>query len=214
MKPRARVIVFLDYQNVYEDFRRAFCSGTLRSTDGQFDPVRLATILVDRGPDFEEWQLHGVRAYLGRPAPDRDGRGAAAHDRQTQRWRDDGVTVRARSLQYLPGQPPRQKGVDVELAVDVVRLAVQGAFEIGVVASTDTDLVPAIEAVDDFRGDARFPRLCTVSYTGMAKKLQMPDGTRRQPFVFRLKRDDYRVAHDPTVYVEPRSPGDRKVSDG
>jgi uncharacterized LabA/DUF88 family protein len=214
VKPRARVIVFIDYQNVYEDFRRAFCSGALQPTDGQFDPLELARVLVARGPEFEAWELHEVRVYLGRPAPDRDGRSAAAHDRQTQVWRDDGVVVRARALQYLPAQRPRQKGVDVELAVDVVRLAVQGAYEVGIIASTDTDLVPAIEAVDVFRSDKRFPRICTVSYTGMAKKLQIPDGSRRQPFVFRLKHDDYRTTHDSTVYVEPRTPGERRMSDG
>lgn len=214
MKPKARVVVFIDYQNVYEDFRRAFCSGALQPTDGQFHPGGLASRLATRGPDFEDWELHGGRVYLGRPAPDRDRRSAAAHDRQTQAWRDAGVVVRARALQYLPDQRPRQKGVDVELAVDVVRLAVQDAFEVGIVVSTDTDLVPAIEAVDDFRGDRRFPRICTVSYTGMAKKLQIPDGTRRQPFVFRMRRDDYRATHDSTVYVERRAPREREISDG
>lgn len=214
MKPRCRVVVFIDYQNVYEDFRRAFVSGALQSTDGQFHPSRLADLLVAKGPDFEDWDLHGTRVYLGRPSPDRDGRGAAAHDRQTQAWRDAGVIVRARALQYLPAQRPRQKGVDVELAVDVVRMAVQREYEIGIIVSTDTDLVPAVETVDELRGDERWPRLCTVSFTGMAKKLQVPDGSRRQPFVFRLRRDDYRAVHDSTVYVEPRIPGERGVTSG
>lgn len=214
-----RVVAFIDYQNVYEDFRRAFVKGTLRSTDGQFEPELLARTIATRGPEFETWQLVETRVYLGRPAPDRDPRGAGAHDRQTQRWRDQGVVVRPRALQYLPNQRPRQKGVDVELAVDVVRLAVQGAYEIGLLLSTDTDLLPAIEAVDQFRGSAKHPRLCAVSYTGLAKKLQLSDPAARQPFVFRLRRDEYRAVHDPRVYVEPQ-PGaadpidERPVSDG
>lgn len=57
------------------------------------------------------------------------------------------VTVIDRPLQYLPHEPPRQKGIDVELAVDVVTLAVDGGYDCAVVASTDTDILPSIEYV-------------------------------------------------------------------
>lgn len=109
--------------------------------------------------------------------------------------------VRPRPLQYLPGQKPRQKGVDVELAVDVVRLAVEDAYDIGIVVSTDTDLLPAVEAVDRFRAKERVPRLCTVGYTGLPKKLQLSEPGARQPFVFRINRATYLAVHDSTVYV-------------
>lgn len=203
-------MAFVDYQNVYEDFRRAFARGTLRPTDGQFDPRILAEHLVGRGPDFEDWHLAETRVCIGKPANDRDPKGAGAHDRQTQRWRDEGVVVRPRPLQYLPGQRPRQKGVDVDLAVDVVRLAVAGAYETGLVVSTDTDLLPALEAVDQLRGSKRFPRLCAVSYSGLSKQLQLPDPAVRQPYVFRLHRADYELVHDPRVYVEPEP----RIEDG
>lgn len=68
--PLARVVVFIDYMNVYEDFRRAFCTGTLLPTHGQFDPVTLARLVASKGPDHEEWRLSGVRVYSGRHTPD------------------------------------------------------------------------------------------------------------------------------------------------
>lgn len=43
----------------------------------------------------------------------------------------------------------QEKGIDVQLAVDLVRGYVADEFDIGIVASTDTDLLPAIEAVLD-----------------------------------------------------------------
>jgi hypothetical protein len=199
-----RVVVFIDYQNVYEDFRRAFCSGQLLPTHGQFNPDALAQKLVDRGPANERWILSETRVYLGRPSPDRDARGAGAHDRQTQLWRDRGVIVRPRPLQYLPGQRPRQKGVDVELAVDVVRMAVEKRYDIGIVASTDTDMLPAVEAVDRLRGAERLPRLCVVAYAGLPKSLQLPDHGARQPYVMRVRRIEYNDVRDGTVYVERR----------
>lgn len=199
--PICRVVVFIDYRNVYEDFRRAFITGTILPTHGQFRPVDLAALLAQRGPDFETWQLAETRVYTGRPSSSRDPRSAGAADRQIQIWRDAGAVVMPRPLQYLPGQQPRQKGVDVELAVDVVSMAHEKKYEIGVIASTDTDLVPAIEAVQRHRGKARTPRICVVSYEGLPKRLQLPDTRESQPYFFKLTHADYLSVHDPTVYV-------------
>lgn len=58
--------------------------------------------------------------------------------------------VLTRALRYprdWPDQMPQEKGIDVQLAVDVVRGYALDEFDIAVIASTDTDLVPALEAV-------------------------------------------------------------------
>jgi len=204
--PQARVIVFVDYMNVYEDFRRAFCSGTLLPTDGQFDPVAFGKLLAERGPNHEEWRLSEVRVYVGQPIHAHNTRAATAHDRQSAVWRNAGVVVLARPLQYLPGGVVRQKGIDVALAVDVVSLAHERKYEIAIIASTDTDLVPAIEAVQRFRGFERFPRVCVVSYDGLGKRLQLPDTRANQPYAFRMSKDDYAAVRDRTVYVDPKPP--------
>jgi len=55
-----------------------------------------------------------------------------------------------RPIRYPPDWPTsraQEKGVDVALAVDLVVMAVQEKFDVGVVASTDTDLRPALEFV-------------------------------------------------------------------
>lgn len=43
----------------------------------------------------------------------------------------------------------QEKGVDVYLATDLIRMAFQGLYDYGVVISGDTDLVPAIQAAKD-----------------------------------------------------------------
>jgi hypothetical protein len=41
-----------------------------------------------------------------------------------------------------------EKGVDTAIATDMIRLAWEGAYEIGVLASSDADLVPAVRFLD------------------------------------------------------------------
>jgi hypothetical protein len=52
----------------------------------------------------------------------------------------------------LPGEKPREKGIDVALAIDFVRLAIEDKYDVGILVSGDTDLKPALEAVWDYRG--------------------------------------------------------------
>lgn len=137
MRKRAcRVVVFIDGQNVHNDFRRAFLDAKSSSRLGAFYPRALGELIVSRGPDFEHWALQEVRTYVGSPVAEHESIAAAAHDRQTQAWQAQGVNPRKRPLLYpagWPAQRARQKGVDVELAVDVVRMAMAHEYEIGVI---------------------------------------------------------------------------------
>lgn len=40
------------------------------------------------------------------------------------------------------------------LAIDFVRLAIEDAYDVGILVSSDTDLKPALEAVWDYNGAA------------------------------------------------------------
>jgi hypothetical protein len=59
------VVVFLDYQNVYNGAREAFELRDRPSRYGQIDPLLLAQLIVARHP--EEGHLAAVRVYRGRP---------------------------------------------------------------------------------------------------------------------------------------------------
>ena len=144
---KQRVVVFLDWQNVYRRGRAAFGLDPQPHTFGQVDPLALAHRICGMKPDRE---LAGVRIYRGLPKPGDDPKGYAANRRQTSAWmaRDNARThVFLRPLQYLPGLDPREKGIDVQLAIDFVMMAILDEYDVGVMFSVDTDLNPALEAV-------------------------------------------------------------------
>jgi uncharacterized LabA/DUF88 family protein len=150
----ARVVVFLDWQNVYKGAREAFCTLRAPHWQGQVDPVALAQHLAGDSP-FDR-QLHQVRIYRGQPDGKLDPRGYAASRRQHATWqRSPLVALVTRPLRYPQGWPgqsrigerPQEKGIDVALSVDFVVMAVRGEFEVGILMSTDTDMKPALEAV-------------------------------------------------------------------
>ena len=74
------------------------------------------------------------------------------------------MTVITRDLRYPPDWPRRpaqEKGIDVALAVDFVMMAARGEYDVGILFSSDTDLVPALEAVIALRPDD--PPACEVA---------------------------------------------------
>jgi uncharacterized LabA/DUF88 family protein len=149
-----RVVVILDWQNIYNGAREAFCAYRAPHWEGQVDPLALGQRIAADSP-FDR-QLHQVRVYRGQPDATRDPKGYAANSRQVASWRRSPlVDVTMRTLRYphgwptshQPGERPQEKGIDVALAIDFVSMAVAGEFEVGVLMSTDTDLKPALEAV-------------------------------------------------------------------
>ncbi len=148
-----RVVVFLDWQNVYNGAREAFCMPGVPHWEGQVDPVGLAQHLADDSP-FSR-QLHQVRIYRGQPDGKLDPRGYSASRRQHAAWqRSPLVTLITRPLRYPQGWParrigerPQEKGIDVALALDFALMAVRGEYDVGILMSTDTDMKPALEVV-------------------------------------------------------------------
>ena len=150
----ARVVVFLDWQNVYRGAREAFCTWNAPHWEGQVDPLALAQHLADDSP--YDRQLHQVRIYRGQPVNKHDPQGYAASRRQHAVWtRSPLVELVTRSLAYPPGWPnrtggrerPEEKGIDVALALDFALMGIHKDYDVGILMSSDTDLKPALEAV-------------------------------------------------------------------
>ena len=114
---------------------------------------------------------------------------------------DRGAKVLTRTLRYprdWPDDPAREKGVDAALAIDFVALALDRKYDVGVIFSTDTDLVPALEFVR-----TRLSSRCHVATA--ARKGHSP----RKPFVVQgrpvwchhLDRQDYEAVADYSNYA-------------
>lgn len=192
-----RLFAFIDAQNMYRGARRAFFAADAPSRFGQFHPGALGQLIAARRTDGRgDRTLAGVRIYTGRPDAAMDPKGNAANTRQCQAWEAEGVEVTTRNLQYLQGRRPTEKGIDVAIAIDLLRLARSGIFDVAVLCSADTDLLPAIDAVVEEAG-------LIVEVAGWRNG---PYGQRiaaggRDLFCHWLYRDNYDLVRDDTDYT-------------
>jgi uncharacterized LabA/DUF88 family protein len=198
-----RVWVFIDAQNLYRDARDAFHAHTAPSSFGQVDPRRFGLLLAARSSarDPRPRRLEEVRIYTGTPSSSKEPKTSAAHMRQRQAWERQGVKVLARPLRYPKGWPSQkavEKGVDVALAVDMVFNAARRRYDVGIVASTDTDLLPALEAVSELRSAQGQPQVEVTCWSPLAKRLRLHS----YPLLcHRLDRRDYESVRDQRNYT-------------
>jgi uncharacterized LabA/DUF88 family protein len=146
-KPAAklRTVVFIDGQNMYKGAREAFGWTQKKGHYGNFRPLALGRLLTKDS----KRELRQVRLYQGLPDPHRDKLGNAITQRRLASWKADDpslVEIVTRAMKYPPPEG-REKGIDVRLAIDLVSLAADNVYDLAVLASADTDLLPAIEFV-------------------------------------------------------------------
>ncbi len=190
-----RVLVFLDGQNVYKGARDSFFASQGHFTNGQIDPHALAQLLVQRNRGR---QLKQVRVYTGQPDSSKQPKGYSASRKQFRAWRSRGVEVISRPLRYpaaFPHQKPEEKGIDVQLAIDFVGMALDDAYDVAILFSSDTDLLPALNFVIDRLPDKR---LEVAAWSGR-KRLS---SSKRNLWCHFLDRNDYNLVSDPTNYTQ------------
>ncbi|MCY3806306.1 MAG: NYN domain-containing protein [bacterium] len=156
-----RIAVFLDYQNAYHGAREVFGDpSTDPPTMGHVNPLRLGLLLTQLGAEGDpNRELTAVTVYRGRPGAKSHRNLQSAFDRQVTAWQQMPlVTVRSRPLRYQPiawsqGAPSewrgQEKGIDVLMAIDIALGARDDRYDVAVIVSADTDLVPAIEVALD-----------------------------------------------------------------
>lgn len=201
-----RTWVFIDGQNCYHDARRAFYQEEDPRLCGQIDPMALGTLLVEKGTanDGRERSLERVTIYKGMPSSKHDSRSYGAYRRQKSVWIGRGTRVVDRPIRYpedYPKTPAVEKGVDVALAVDLVYNGLRRFYDLAIVFSTDTDLVPALEAMCELRRAWGEPRLEVATWAPTRKRLRV-DGS---PFwCHQLAQADYERVRDQTDYTAPK----------
>lgn len=175
-----RVAVFLDYENVHRTGHQLFASIGRPKYETVVDPVRIAETIVAKRRTGGE--LTSIRVFRGRPVPEFQAKPASANDIQAAAWLEDPrVQLKRRDLKYdfdanRNWIAAREKGIDVALAISLVEGALRSEFDVAVIFSCDTDLLPAVELA--FRGtEAHVEIAC---WTG-AKPLWFPEGMRLSP---------------------------------
>lgn len=145
-----RTIAFFDGQNLFHGAKEAF-----GYTFPNYDPVALASaVCVGRG-----WQLDAVRFYTGVPET-RDypiwnafwnaklavlGTREVITFSRPLRYQNKIVTLpMGGQYSYLAGH---EKGIDIRIALDVIRLALSGDFDVALLFSQDQDFSEVADEV-------------------------------------------------------------------
>jgi hypothetical protein len=183
-----RTSVIVDYQNVHLTAKDVF-DPQGHEHDSLIHPMQFAKrALMERNARQRDGYPH---AELGRVIVFRGLHHADHHWEQHRRcqdqatqWRADGAEVHLRDLKYqyerdaggrplidvhgkkVPKGRPKEKGIDVLCALACVREAALADVDLVILASRDTDLIPALDEVSDFHSaePQRYSRIETVSW--------------------------------------------------
>lgn len=153
----ARVELFVDYQNVHLTIGEVFAPPGTPPHTTLVHPGRFGDALMAcRAAKGRYGTLEEIHVYRGQPSAQHEPAANAWNKAQAAEWsRDARVRVHSRPLRYprsWPAQKAREKGVDVMLAIGFVRAAIERRADVLVLASRDTDLIPAIETAIDLGG--------------------------------------------------------------
>lgn len=167
-----RTSVVIDYQNVHLTGHGLFRSTRqLPRHETLVHPLAFAQHLIRvrnqaQREGMAQAVLGRVLVFRGEPSPEHDPLGYARNQAQKAEWeRDRRVSVTLRALKYeyqrdATGRPatdvwgrkvpigaPREKGVDVLCALATVREAQDASTDLVILASSDSDLSPALDEV-------------------------------------------------------------------
>ena len=153
-----RAVVFIDGQNLFYAAKDAF-----GHTFPNYDVLALSQrICADQG-----WTLAQTRFYTGVPDAADDTFWNHFWTHKLAQMGRTGVHVFWRPLRYrnqtvrLPGGVThtvlvaQEKGIDVRLALDVVRLGADKHYDVGLILSQDQDLTEAVEDVKQLAAEQR-----------------------------------------------------------
>ena len=158
--------MIIDYQNIHITGAQLFNSGG-RIHDSLIDPLRFSSELISKRnslqePDRTLATLTKILVFRGLPSPIEDPKPYARSLAQRSHWeRDRRVQVTHRPLKYYYKrdtmgnkildaagraeiEKKEEKGIDVLCALAVVREARDENINLVIVASQDTDLIPAL----------------------------------------------------------------------
>jgi len=143
-----RAFVFIDGGNFYLKLK-----DLTSRLDGKY------SLLDFNFRKFAEWlaqpnELIGVRYYLGvvrrRKNDSKSEELYANQQRLFRRLQKQNISITLGQLIRHPDKTYHEKGVDVRLAVEMIRFARENKYDIAYLVSSDTDLVAAVEEVQAF----------------------------------------------------------------
>lgn len=195
----------MDGQNLFHSAREAF-----GYRFPNYDAVALARAACEGRP----WTLSQVRFYTGVPNPTDNAFWYHFWTAKCAAMGRQGVVVYTRRLRYhnrsvtLPDGTEHtillgeEKGIDVRIAVDVIRLAHRQAYDVGIVFSQDQDLAEVAREIQVIAREQR-------RWINLASAFPVGPGSRNQRGVngtdwIKIERGTYDQCLDPADYRHRR----------
>lgn len=159
------VAVVMDYQNVHMTGADVFRPNQPRE-NSLISPYKFGLQLIAAKKESlgEDFKLSRVEVFRGLPRPDDPSGGYRRNNTQKDAWEREGegiVSVTLRPLKYRfevangvkspIWESAVEKGVDVLCALALCRLARCGQYDVVVLASRDSDLIPALDEAASYR---------------------------------------------------------------
>ncbi len=147
-----KLAVIMDYQNIHLTAHGLFAPYGTPVHDVLIHPLHFAQQMLlaraERQMDDKQKRavLVDVFVYRGQPSNSRQPALYRVTQAHKAEWtRDPRVHVTYRQLKYAANRPAQEKGIDVLVALNLVRLAEAGSHDVVVLAAHDTDQEPALE---------------------------------------------------------------------
>lgn len=156
-----RALVFIDGNNFYHKLKDITCEKTevLKLLD--FDYQKFAKNLVKDNTLIEiRYYVGAVKRQNGENR-EKSEKLYANQQKLIGKLQQQNIPVILGNLIQHPDKTFHEKGVDVRIAVEMIRLAREDKYDIAYLLSSDTDLVPAVEEVKSFNKQ--------VCYVGISK---------------------------------------------
>ena len=145
-------MAFFDVQNLFRHAKDAF-----GHYHPNFDPVQLHRAVCQANG----WLPIETRFYTGVPDANRDPKWASYWSNRVLALKRSGVQVTTRKLRYRDelvsgGNPdqrivttPQEKGIDVRLALDLVKMARRQSYDVAILFSQDQDLAEVVDEITE-----------------------------------------------------------------
>lgn len=179
-----RAIAFIDGQNLFRHAKTAFGDGFHHPN---YDPIKLADAVCAANG----WERRGVRFYTGTPSEAYSAMWHGYWARRVLAMRRAGILVTTRPIRYQTENVdladgayqevtiPHEKGIDLRLALDAVRLTLQDRLDVALIFSQDQDLAElANELKEIARATDRWVKVaCAFPVSPTASSHRGIDGT-------------------------------------
>ncbi len=145
-----RAIVFIDGNNFYYKLKETISNKDEPYTLLNFDYSNFAQKLIGDNSLVEiRYYIGSIKRQVGTDR-EKSERLYSNQQKLIAKLNGHGAKVILGTLIQHPDKSFHEKGVDVRLAVEMIRLARENKYDIAYLISSDTDLVPAVEEVHSF----------------------------------------------------------------